>query len=91
MQFSFEGKLTAISPIVEVLSQKGEKMNKRSIILEEVNAQYPESVAVTLWNEKATEFRHNVGDLVKVNFSCRAFMSREGDRFFTELKAWRVD
>lgn len=91
MNGKITGRITAISALEEIPSQRNnEKMTKMQIIVEEENVQFPESVAVTLWNEKATNFNHLKGDLVTVSFSCRASQSKEG-RFFNELKAWRVD
>lgn len=90
MNCQITGRITAISALEEIPARDNTKVAKMQIIVQEENVQFPESVAVTLWNEKATEFHHNVGDLVSVSFSCRANQSRDG-RFFNELRAWRVD
>ncbi|MBK8846274.1 MAG: DUF3127 domain-containing protein [Bacteroidetes bacterium] len=62
---------------------------KAEFLIEYIDGQYPKQVAFTLWGDKSDIIqRLNPGDQVTVSFNAE---SREyNGRYFTELRAWRV-
>ncbi|MBC7451808.1 MAG: DUF3127 domain-containing protein [Cytophagales bacterium] len=80
------GKIVALLP-----AQSGQGKNgtwkKQEYILETVG-QYPKKVCFSVWGEKIDQFNVKQGDDVEVSFDVE---SREyNQRWYTELKAWKV-
>jgi len=79
--------------IIQVLEeQSGNGRNgvwkKRDYILE-TKSQYPKKVCLTVWGDKIDQFGMQSGDEVNVGIEIE---SREyNGRWYTDVKAWKVD
>ena len=88
MALDIQGNIHKILP-----QQKGESKNgawvKQDFVIE-TGGKYPQKVCFTLWGDKVSSIANlNPGAEVKVSFEPS---SREyNERWYTELKAWRVE
>lgn len=74
---------------------KEEKVGKNELlkvtfVMEESEAQYPNSMAIDLFGDKTELIKsYKVGDTIKAGLN---FRSREyNDRYFNSISAWRID
>lgn len=81
------GKITKILPL-----QTGQGKNgtwKKQEYLLEYGDQYPKTMVFNLWGDKVDQYALTEGDNVTVFFDVE---SREyNGRYYTDIKAWRVD
>lgn len=88
MSLELKGKLVKLLEM-----QTGEGRNgpwkKREFVIE-TPGQYPKNVCITTWGDKTSELENlNEGDELKVSVDIE---SREwNDRWFTDVKAWRIE
>lgn len=82
------GKISYISPLENVVFNNGEQSVKKTIIVQEINVEYPQSAAITFYGERAQQFVYLVEDKVNVHFSMRARNTEKG--CFNELRGWRI-
>lgn len=85
----FTGKLSHIGQLEQFETSRGTCLT-RDIVLT-TDEQYPRSACITLRNELAQNFSHNIGDLISVRFDINAQASKDGTRYFNKLIAWRVN
>ena len=78
-----------ISLLPEVTGQgKNGAWRKQEFILE-TDGQYPKKVCITMWGDKIDQFGLGIGDAVTASVDAE---SREyNQRWYTELKAWKVE
>jgi hypothetical protein len=80
------GKIIALLP-----AQSGQGKNgtwKKQEYILETTGQYPKKVCFAVWGDKIDQFNVKPGDSVEVSFDVE---SREyNQRWYTELKAWKV-
>lgn len=86
MSYSITGEIIAITPTIRVGMNATEM---RTIVVREVEAEYPDSVAVEAFKEKC-DFLDNfkVGEVVTVHFNVRA--REHNGRWFTSANLWKV-
>ncbi len=81
------GKITKLLPL-----QTGQGKNgtwKKQEYLLEYGDQYPKTVCFNLWGDKVDQYALTEGESVTVHFDVE---SREfNGRYYTDVKAWRVD
>lgn len=79
--------------VIQLLEeQSGEgrngKWRKREYVIE-TGGQYPRKICFNLWGDKIDQFPMKVGDIVNVFFDLE---SRDfNGRWYTDVKAWKVD
>jgi hypothetical protein len=80
---------TVIALLPEVSGQgKNGTWRKQEFILE-IPSQYPKKVCISLWGDKIDQAGLNVNDSVTASIDVE---SREyNSRWYTEVKAWKVD
>ncbi len=80
-------KLVSLLPL-----QTGNGKNgtwKKQDVIVETDGQYPKKVCVSIWGDKIEESKLVVGNRLKIDFDVE---SREyNGRWYTDVKAWRVD
>jgi hypothetical protein len=80
-------KLIQLLPIQTGTGKNGEW--KKQDIIVETDGQYPKKVCVSIWGEKIDEQQLVVGNSLTIDFDVE---SREyTGRWYTDLKAWKVD
>ena len=68
---------------------KNGQWHKQEVILTTDDEKYPKDVCLQVWNEQIDAFNLREGERVTVHFDVQ---SREyNDRWYTDVKAWRVD
>jgi hypothetical protein len=81
------GKIINILPIESGESQRG-SWQKRTMVIRNDSDKYPKPVAILLWGDMV-DTALSVGDEVTVHINIE---SREyKDRWFTDVKAWKID
>ena len=60
-------------PVRTIEKQDGDKIIMRQVVVEEVNVDYPQNVAVELQGERAEHFDLEKGDMVEVTVNVRAW------------------
>lgn len=79
------GTVKNVFPLVTGNGKNGQ-WQKRDLLIE-TPGQYPKSVVVTLWGDKAN-LTHNVGDKVTASIEIE---SREyNSKYYTDVKAWKI-
>ena len=62
---------------------------KKQDIIVETDGQYPKKVCISIWGDKINEQQLIIGNSLTIDFEIE---SREfSGRWYTDLKAWRVD
>lgn len=80
-------KLIQLLPIQTGTGKNGEW--KKQDIIVETDGQYPKKVCITIWGDKINEQQLTIGNTLTIDFEIE---SREfSGRWYTDLKAWRVD
>lgn len=86
----FVGILKQICPVQTYRQRNGQEGQKTTIIVEEVAPQYPNSVAIDVYNEKMTELNaFSVGMLIKVVFNTKA--KEWKGRAFTNIILYKIE
>ena len=81
------GKVIQINPEVNGEGRNG-PWRKQEVIIE-TQEQYPKKVCVSIWGDKIDQFGLNQGEGVtfSVNIESREYNSR----WYTDIRAWKVD
>jgi hypothetical protein len=79
-------KITEIMPKVTGEGKNGTWQKQDFIV--ETDGQYPQNICFTVWGDKIDVSRFEIGARYSVDFD--ASSRRYNDRWFTELKAWKV-
>ena len=88
MALELKGKLIEKLPAVRGEGRNG-KWEKREFIIE-TDDQYPKKICISVWNDKLAMIENLVnGDVlnVSVNVESREYNSR----WYTEIRAWKID
>lgn len=81
------GTITHILPEVSGTSKAGNTWRKQEFVLE-TKEQFPKKICFNAWGEKIDQFGIAIGDMVTASVDLE---SREyNGRWFTEVKAWKV-
>lgn len=83
-----KGKVIMILPLQSGNTQKGE-WKKQEFVIETAD-QFPKKVCLSLWGDKAELIKSiSENEIINVQFNVE---SREyNQRWFTELRAWKID
>lgn len=84
------GKVIQILPMESGEGRTGQQWKKQYFVIEYMDGNYPKKVCIMLWGDK-TDILKSVqpGTDVKVSFNVE---SREyNGRWYTDIKAWRVE
>ena len=80
-------KLIQLLPMQTGTGKNGEW--KKQDIIVETDGQYPKKVCISIWGDKINEQQLLVGNSLTIDFDIE---SREfSGRWYTDLKAWKVD
>lgn len=80
-------KLIQVLPLQTGTSKNGQW--KKQDIIVETEGQYPKKVCVSIWGDKINESILNAGTMLNISFDVE---SREyNGRWYTDVKAWRVE
>lgn len=80
-------KLIQLLPLQSGVSKNGEW--KKQDIIVETDGQYPKKICISIWGDKANEATLQVGNILNISFDVE---SREyNGRWYTDVKAWRVE
>ncbi|MFT4093916.1 MAG: DUF3127 domain-containing protein [Niabella sp.] len=80
-------KLIQLLPLQKGTGKNGE-WRKQEIIVE-TSGQYPKKVCISIWGDKINEKVLQVGNTLNISFDVE---SREyNGRWYTDVKAWKVD
>ena len=80
-------KLIQLLPLQTGTGKNGEW--KKQDIIVETDGQYPKKVCISIWGDKINEQQLVVGNSLTIDFDIE---SREfSGRWYTDLKAWKVD
>lgn len=83
-----QGTIIAILQLQQGPKKNGEQWFKQEYILE-VPGQYPKKVCFSLWGSKIDEYNLHENDKVTAHIDVE---SREyNSRWYTEIKAWKVE
>lgn len=82
------GTVVSMSAIVSGTSRKGTEWKNKTIVVKELDSEYPRTVAFVLMGDK-TDIKFVKDEVVTVYGNAE---SREyGDKWFTNVTAWKVD
>lgn len=82
-----QGKVIQIMPVTKGTSARGE-WQRQEVIFEYTDGQYSRKLAVSFFNKPTDVESLKIGETYNVSFNIE---SREyNDRWYTELRAWRV-
>lgn len=90
MSLEIEGKIIRKLNVQTGVSQRG-NWSKQEFIIEYQEGSYPSQACFSVWGEDKVKDleRFQIGDSVKVSFN---ISSREyNGRWYTDLRAWRID
>ncbi len=82
------GKVTHLLPLVTGQGRNGE-WRKQEFVIEIAEGQFPKRICFSLWGDKISQFPVVVDDTVKVSFDIDS--KEYNGRWFTEVRAWRVE
>lgn len=84
------GKIIQVLPLASGIGKNsGKEWKKQDFVLETINDQFPKKVAFGLFNDRITQYPINLGDIVTIYFDVE---SRDfNNRWYTDLRVWRVD
>lgn len=85
-----QGKIVHVLPLQSGVGKaSGKEWKKQDYVLETLDLQYPKKVCFNLWGDNIDKFALQEGEEVTVQIDIE---SREyNGRWYTEVKAWRVD
>jgi hypothetical protein len=82
-----KGKLVQLLPLQTGQGKNGQ-WRKQDIIIE-TQGQYPKKVCISIWGDKINESQLQIGNELNISFDVE---SREyNGRWYTDVKAWKVD
>lgn len=85
----FEGVVYEILPSVKGKTDRGEWV-KQDVVFE-MNGEFNRKVCVSFWGDKAADASFlQVGEQVIVSANVESRQSKEGNRWFTEVRAWKM-
>lgn len=90
MSLELEGKIISKLPVQTGTSARG-PWSKQEFVIEYQEGNYPTQVCMNVWGEDKVKDleRFNAGDSVKVSFN---LSSREfKERWYTDVRAWRIE
>jgi hypothetical protein len=80
-------KLVQVLPLQTGTGRNGEW--KKQDIIVETEGQYPKKVCISIWGDKINSAQLQVGAMLNISFDVE---SREyNGRWYTDVKAWRVE
>lgn len=80
-------KLAQVLPLQTGTGRNGEW--KKQDIIVETEGQYPKKVCISIWGDKINSAQLQVGAMLNISFDVE---SREyNGRWYTDVKAWRVE
>ena len=83
-----KAKLIQLLPLQTGTGKTGSEWKKQDVILE-TEGQYPKKVCVSIWGDKINPSQLQPGNMLNVSFDIE---SREyNGRWYTDVKAWKVD
>jgi hypothetical protein len=84
------GKVIQILPMESGEGRTGQQWKKQYFVIEYMDGNYPKKVSIMLWGDKTDALKSiQIGSDVKVSFNVE---SREyNGRWYTDIKAWRVE
>jgi hypothetical protein len=83
-----QGHIVMVMPEAGGTGKSGNAWKKQEFVLE-TRDNYPKKICFTLWGDKIDQYKLQTGDLVTVSVDIE---SREyNGRWYTDLKAWRVE
>lgn len=85
-----QGRIIQVLPLQSGVSKaSGKDWKKQEYILETFDAQYPRKICFNLWGDNVDRVALQVGEdvTVQVDIESREF----NGRWYTDVKAWRVD
>ena len=85
----FTGQIKTIGPVNAGTTTQGKPYEDQTIVIEQVNEQYPNSIAISAYNKIAEVQKVKVGDLVKVQYNARAKESK--GKWFTSLNLCKIE
>ncbi|MBI1305473.1 MAG: DUF3127 domain-containing protein [Bacteroidetes bacterium] len=88
MSLELSGKLVKLMPVQSGESQRGPWKKQEMII--ETNEQFPKKVAITCWGERVDEVQ-NLQPGTNLNISINIESREYNDRWYTDVKAWKID
>ncbi len=85
-----EGSIYKIMPLVKGEGRNGKEWSKQEFVIEIEDQQFPKKICFSCWGDKISSLNQiKTGDKVKISFSAE---SREyNERWFTDLRAYRID
>ena len=83
----FEGKVLEILPAVTGQSARG-TWERQIVVFEQPNKQYGKELAVTFMNKAQDVASLRVGEVYTVSFDIES--RKYQDRWYTDVRAWRV-
>lgn len=89
------GKVIALTPIRAGKFTDGSTFTRRTIAVEEIGNEFPQSVAADLYNERCELHDIQVGSFVSMSYNIKVRRSvdkQTGDeRLFNSCRAWSVE
>ena len=83
-----QGHIIAVMPEAGGTGKNGNPWKKQEFVLE-TKDNYPKKICFTLWGEKIDQYALQTGEFVTVSIDIE---SREyNGRWYTDLKAWKVE
>ena len=87
-QLKLTGKVVDVSAYQQGKSANGKDWEKRTFVIEHGDGQYKDHAGFTLFGEK-TKLCPAVGETVEVHFNVKA--RQWGEKWYTELQAWKIN
>ena len=88
MENKIQGNISAILPETGGTGKTGNTWKKQDYVLE-TKDNYPKKICFNLWGDKVDQYALKMGEFVTVSLDIE---SREyNGRWYTDLKAWKVE
>jgi hypothetical protein len=88
MENKIQGHIIAVMPETGGTGKTGNPWKKQEFVLE-TKDNYPKKICFTLWGDKIDQYALQVGEFVTASLDIE---SREyNGRWYTDLKAWKVE
>lgn len=90
MNVQFTGRIIAVEPLQNGMSQQGQPWAAQNYVIEELNQQYPSRAVFQVYGtDKIQQFAIQSGEILTVNLGLKAHQSKDG-RWFNQLDCWKV-